>query len=145
MNWPERNEAARFLVLCPDPRAHHTKEAVATAEFFAKVLGGKDVLGPVWNTLGVTRYRAGDWRGAITALEKSAKQGGESPDLLFFLAMAHARLGDKEKARQLYDKAVAGMDKNKPQEELRHFRAEAAALLGIEQQPKGKETSPRKE
>jgi hypothetical protein len=50
----------------------------------------------------------------------------------FFLAMAHWQLGEKDEARKYYDKAVAWMDKNKPDdEELRRFRAEAAALLGV--------------
>ena len=58
-------------------------------------------------------------------------QGGDATDW-FFLAMAHERLGAKDKARQCYAKAIAWMDKNKPQdEELRRFRAEAAALLAI--------------
>ena len=60
--------------------------------------------------------------------------------------MAHWQLGDKKQARQWYDKAVSWMDKNKPQDdELRRFRAEAEALLGIPEkpQPKAKEVQPR--
>ena len=41
--------------------------------------------------------------------------------------------GDKEQARLWYDRAVQWMEKNQPQDkELPRFRAEAAALLGIE-------------
>ena len=48
----------------------------------------------------------------------------------FFLAMAHWQVGEKDKARQWYAKAVAWMDKNKPTDaELTRFRAEAKALL----------------
>jgi hypothetical protein len=59
------------------------------------------------------------------------RKGGDSFDF-FFLAMAHWQLNDKDKAREWYDQAVAWMDKNAPQnEELKRFRAEAAALLGL--------------
>ena len=51
----------------------------------------------------------------------------------FFLAMAHWKLGEKEKARELYDQAAQWMDKNQPKnEEFRRFRAEAEELMGIE-------------
>jgi uncharacterized protein HemY len=87
----------------------------------------------IWNTLGAAHYRAGDWKAAITALERSMelRQGGDAFDW-FFLAMARWQVGDKEQARQWYDKAVLWMERNRPQDdELRRFRAEAAALLGI--------------
>jgi phosphatidylserine/phosphatidylglycerophosphate/cardiolipin synthase-like enzyme len=86
-----------------------------------------------WNTLGAAQYCAGDWKAAVTALEKSTtlRQGGDSFDW-FFLAMAHYQLAQKVEARRWYDKAVEWMDKNKPQDpELRRFRAEAADLLGL--------------
>jgi hypothetical protein len=58
--------------------------------------------------------------------------------------MAHWRLGDKEQARKWYGRAVQWMEKNQlPREELRQellrFRAEAAELLGIKNQPTAKE------
>jgi hypothetical protein len=92
-----------------------------------------------WNTLGVAHYRAEHWKEAIEALTKSMElQKGklESFDT-FFLAMAHWRLDEKEKARQWYDRAVQWMEKNKDQlggnkqwlEELRRFRAEAKERL----------------
>ena len=46
--------------------------------------------------------------------------------------MARWQLGEKDKARTWFDKAVKWMDKNQPtKEELPHFRREAAELLGI--------------
>ena len=86
-----------------------------------------------WNTLGAAHYRAGDWKAAIEALTKSMElgKGGDSTDW-FFLAMAHWQLGDKTQARSWYDKAVPWMEKNQPKnEELIRFRAEAAALLEV--------------
>jgi hypothetical protein len=81
-------------------------------------------------------YRAGDWNGSIEALEKSmALQkeplGGDSYQW-FFVAMARWQMGQKDEARRWYDRAVAWMDKNNPQNgELKRFRAEATALLGL--------------
>ena len=86
-----------------------------------------------WNTLGAARYRDGDWKAAIDALTKSMERsnGGDGNDW-FFLAMAHWQLGDKPQGRSWYDKAVPWMEKNQPKnEELIRFRAEAAALLGV--------------
>ena len=87
-----------------------------------------------WNTLGVAQYRAGDWKAAITALDKSMelRKGGDSFDW-FFLAMAHYQLGDKKEAGKWYDQALEWEEKNQPKnEELVRFRAEAKDLLKIE-------------
>ena len=63
------------------------------------------------------------------------RQGGSSADW-FSLAMAQWPLGEKEQARKRFHQAVLWMDKNQPQDaELRRFRAEAAALLGMQDAP----------
>ena len=87
-------------------------------------------------TLGTARYRTGDWKGAIADLEKAI--GLSNPyhpynaTNGFFLAMAHWHLGEKDKARTWFDKAVQWMDKGLPENtDLKRFRAEAAELLGI--------------
>jgi Flp pilus assembly protein TadD len=91
--------------------------------------------GGFWNTLGVAQYRNGDCKAAIEALNKSvqlSKEGDSNSFDFFFLAMAHWQQGEKDKARAWYEKAVAWMDKNRPQdEELKRFRSEAMALLGL--------------
>jgi tetratricopeptide (TPR) repeat protein len=103
--------------------------------------------GYIWNTLGVAHYRNGNWREAVVALDKAMQHGsgGDSVDR-FFLAMAHWRLGDKEQARQWYALGVHWMEKNEQhsmveelRQELTRFRAEAAKLLDIEEQPRAKE------
>jgi tetratricopeptide (TPR) repeat protein len=90
-----------------------------------------------WRTLGTARYRTGNWKGAIADLEKAVGlRGSDNPNAAtdgFFLAMAHWQLGEKEKAREWFDKSVQRMDRTTPENsELKRFRAEAAALLGIE-------------
>jgi len=103
-------------------------------EFARKAVELASEDGNVWSTLGVAQYRAGDWKESINALQKSKdlRKGGDSVDW-FFLAMAHGQLGHKDEARRSYDRAVAWMDRNNPDDEdLRRFRTEAAELLGIE-------------
>ena len=52
------------------------------------------------NTLGVVQYRAGRNAEAVTSLEASLAAGHGQSDAfdLFFLAMAHHRLGHREEA-----------------------------------------------
>ena len=56
--------------------------------------------------------------------------GGGSYNL-FFLAMTYWHQGNKNDAREMYDRAVAWTDKHKPKDpELREFPRGAATLLG---------------
>jgi uncharacterized protein HemY len=89
--------------------------------------------GAYWNTLGVAQYRMGEWDAAVTALEKSMELGsGHDSFNLFFLAMAHWHLGQKEKALDWYRQAVEWMNVHSPKdEELLRFRVEAEELLGV--------------
>jgi tetratricopeptide (TPR) repeat protein len=79
----------------------------------------------------MAHYRNGDDKAAVAELEMAMnlQAGGSSFDW-FFLAMAHWRLGDCDKARTWFDRAVTWMDSHKPHDqELRRFRAEASAML----------------
>jgi tetratricopeptide (TPR) repeat protein len=119
---------ARLLASSTDPKVRNASRAVELAK---KAVESSPKGGHLWNALGIAQYRFGDHKAAIAALEKSMelRKGGDSFDW-FVLAMAHWKLGEKDKAREWYDKAVEWMDKNEPNnEELRRFRAEAAELL----------------
>jgi eukaryotic-like serine/threonine-protein kinase len=130
-----RNDLAWFLATCPDEELRDLNEA---ERLMAGVVEAAPRICGYWNTLGVVHYRKGHWREAAQALEKSTSlhpQGGDSFDW-FFLAMAHYRLGDKERAHTWYKKAIAWMETNQQGlEELTRFRAEAAALLGMDIHP----------
>jgi tetratricopeptide (TPR) repeat protein len=146
--FPLFNAMARFYATCPDKQFRNPAEAVELAKQAVEEIAKfarrtpRDE-GDCWKTLGVAQYRAGDWKAAVAALEKAMqfRNGGDGTDW-FFLAMAHWQLGEKEQARQHYDKAVEWMKKNRPNdEELRRFQAEAADLLGI-QDPQAAELLP---
>ena len=128
------NLLAWFLASCPESRLRDPAWAVKLAK---NAVDRAPKAGHVWNTLGLADYRTGAWDEAIEALSRSVElTSGGLPADWFFLAMAWWQKGDKEKARSWYEKAVQGMEKNKSQDEdLSRFRAEAAALLGVTEDP----------
>jgi tetratricopeptide (TPR) repeat protein len=130
------NQLAWSLATCPVLRFREPAQAVALARKAVEISTRGDLAGR-WNTLGVALYRAGDWEAAIAALEKSL--GFERGDEAFndlFLAMAQWQLGQRDKARAWYDKAVVWMEtKERGNRELVRFRAEAASLLGMDNVP----------
>jgi tetratricopeptide (TPR) repeat protein len=134
-----------YFVTCVDPQLRDAGRAVELAR---KGVEAVPEHSDVRLTLGIAHYRTGDWQATVENMNKSIqlqKDGGDSRQL-FFLAMAHWQLGEKDEAGQLYNRAVEWMEKNQPDnDELRRFRAEAAELLGISEQPDGKEVSPLKE
>ncbi len=131
------NALAWLLATCPDSKVRDPVRAVALAKRAVELAPGT---GNFWNTQGVAHYRAGDWKAARAALEKSMnlRAGGDAFDFLF-LAMAHRKLGNQDEARKCYDQAVRWLEENHktlkqdPQyaEELRRFRSEAEEVLEL--------------
>jgi tetratricopeptide (TPR) repeat protein len=86
----------------------------------------------IWLTLGLAYYRNGDWRSAVSALEKSCQvrpPTGNDHDY-FALAMAHWQLGHKAEARRYYNKAIAWNVERSLKPENAPLYAEATRLLG---------------
>jgi serine/threonine-protein kinase len=123
------NELAWILATSPEPGLRDSALAVR----FAKQAVATQQESPDFrNTLGVALFRNGDDKAAIAELETSMslRTGGDGRDWCF-LAMAHWRLGDRDKARSWFQRAVEWIDKYKSHdEELRRFRAEAEEMLG---------------
>jgi tetratricopeptide (TPR) repeat protein len=123
-------QLAWLLATCPDPMYRDPAQALEVANRAVELIPAN---GNAWNAVGVARYHSGDWKGAIEALRKGndLPHGGRGSDF-FYLAMSHIQLGEKDQAREWYDKAVQRTDKYEPQNEvLGRYGAEAAALHGI--------------
>jgi serine/threonine protein kinase/tetratricopeptide (TPR) repeat protein len=129
-NIPQLNDLAWVLATSTDPKVREPARAVVLAEDVVRLA---PTVGPYWYTLGVARYRVGNWKGALAALEKSMdlSKGPDAYDCLF-LAMTHWQLGNKDEARKWYDNAAEWIEKNNPKiEQLSRFQSEAEELLGI--------------
>ena len=125
-----QNNLAWTLVTCTDKRLRNPSRALELAK---RAVGLDKNGGACWNTLGVALYRNGEWKDAIAALQKSIAIRGYSSFDGFFLAMAHAQLGQRDEAERQCDRAIRWMQQVKPNdEELRLFRVEAARLLKVE-------------
>jgi hypothetical protein len=121
------NDLAWLWANHPDPACRDPAAAVATARWMVEECPDADVY---WNTLGVAYYRACDYTSAAAALNRAtALSGGTAFDDVF-LAMAHARLGDLEKARRELAQAMVRRERDYPgHPELAGFCAEAQFVL----------------
>lgn len=123
------NDLAWLLATTPDHATRDADRAILMAE---RATREAPQMASCWNTLGVARYRVGDEKGAVEALERSIQlgpPGGTAFDLLV-LAMAFHRLGDIHGARDAYDRGVAWADRHRPGHPvLALFREEARELL----------------
>src|SRR5262249_38418190 len=135
-----QSRLANFLATCPEAKYRDAGRAVELAKKAVDQAPGSRLY---WANLGLAHYRAGDWKAAITALEKALKlkdeptpvTSADAPFLTpgatgFVLAMAHWKAGNKGDARGWYNAAVQWMDRflannEQLQEQLRRFRAEA--------------------
>ncbi len=122
---------AWLLATCPDAKLREPAQAV---ELATKAVDLAPANAGLWRILGVAQYRAGHWKAASIALQKSVElSGGGASSDWFFLAMAHWQAGDKEQARKWQEGAMKWMEKNKvDDQEVLAVRAEAAQLLGVE-------------
>ncbi len=122
------NDLAWLLLTAPDRRPRDISRAILLAE---KAVERAPECGAYRNTLGIAYFRAGDWKAAIAALERSIEfgAGGTSFDY-FFLGMAYWWQGDEAQAHHRCARAEEWMERNGPEhEDLLRFRAEAIALL----------------
>ena len=124
------NDLAWLLATAPEPSKDDAARALALAEEAVRVSSDRDSL---WNTLGVARYRAGDWAGSIEALERSAvaSPGGTGTAFdHYFLAMAWCRLQHLDQAGEWLERGKAWVARHRPDHStLARFRDEAEELL----------------
>jgi tetratricopeptide (TPR) repeat protein len=124
------NDLAWLLATDPDPRVHDPSQALMLAEEAVRSSGDHEAS---WNTLGVTRYRVGDWAGAIEALERSALASIDGLGTAFdhyFLSMAWCRLQHEGQAREWLERGIAWTARHRlGHPPLERFREEAESLL----------------
>jgi tetratricopeptide (TPR) repeat protein len=131
------HQLAWLLATCPDVKLRDPSRAVELARKAVQLAPQE---ANHWTTLGTAHYRAGDWKAAVAALDKS-RELDKAPAALtwLFLAMTHRKLGHDGEARQAYDKALRWLEQNKetlaqhkPQlEALRRIQSEAEAVLEL--------------
>ncbi len=162
-----RNQLARLLSRADRsmaiPTALPSPDRQRAVELALEAVGFAPQRAAFWNTLGIARYRAGDWNEAIEALHRSEKlddKGNFFSFNAFFLAIAHHAAGDSEKANQWLKKAVEWTDRVFQEEEgggtpvpwnrrltLNLLRSEAETLLNVAhtgEQPNSKAENARK-
>ncbi len=128
-NATANNDAAWASISDPDDPWFDPKAGLTLARK-AVELDSKNWM--FWNTLGVAAFRDRDWTTALDALTKSIGLTGGKPHDWFFLAMTHWNQGNRDYARQSFDKGVAALKKEPTEDpDLPRFHAEAAALLGL--------------
>jgi tetratricopeptide (TPR) repeat protein len=139
------NNLAWLLATCPKMEVRDSHEAVRLAR---SAIAREPATGTYWNTLGVALYRDGELDAAHDALSQSMQLRGDGGDSFdwFFLAMIDQKQGRKEKAREVYEKAVkwyhADPDPAANGEELYRFEVEAAETLGLPK-PSPRPSAPR--
>lgn len=130
-----RNVLAWLLATCAEVELRDASRAVALASEAVKIT---PLSAENWNTLGTAHYRSGDYRAAITAVNRAValRRRDDSFDW-FVLAMAHWKLRDKDQARKCYDEGLRRIQTNRRDRgELSRFQSEAAELLEIKKKDK---------
>jgi tetratricopeptide (TPR) repeat protein len=122
------NDLAWLLVTSPELAVRDPLLALSLA---SKATEAHPECGTYWNTLGAVQYRTGDYTAAITTLDHVMTLGAAGTAFdHFFLAMAHAQLGNRERAQHYFEEAMLWMELHAPRHtELLRLRQEAAALL----------------
>lgn len=122
------NDLAWLLANAPDPSVRDVNHALALATKAAETQPGCSVY---WNTLGVAHYRAGDFKAAVAALDRTITvgDGGTVFDHVF-LAMAHAQLGNQDESRRWLALAMFKKERDYPgHPELTSFCNEAHSVI----------------
>jgi serine/threonine protein kinase/Flp pilus assembly protein TadD len=128
---------AWLLAMCPEAKL---RDPVRAVELARKAVQLAPKNGDCWSTLGMAHYRAGDWKAAVDAFDKSMElRAGRDAFEAFVLAMTHRKMGDPTEARNWYDGAVRWVENNAPAlekdptlaKDLRRIRSEAEEVLEL--------------
>jgi tetratricopeptide (TPR) repeat protein len=96
------NRSAWLFATSDNPGERDPAKAVELAQKATALKPGNAYY---WNTLAVARFRAGDWQAVLNALDKSEELApGEYAYKAFFRAMASWQLGERDTARDCYQR-----------------------------------------
>jgi tetratricopeptide (TPR) repeat protein len=124
------DSVARFFASCPIPRFRDPSLALELASRAARRFPQCSMLR---STLGLARFRTGDWKGAILDLNAARTLGNTNGDPVdwFLLAMAHHQVGEKADARACYEHAAGSISAVAHGRQWSQLNREASTLLGI--------------
>jgi tetratricopeptide (TPR) repeat protein len=123
------NNLAWRLATVADVQLRNPKEAMELAQQAVR-LDPKPWVH--WNTLSVACSRAGEWQEALRAREEAIRRDDKGSRMCWNglgMTVIRWQLGQKEEARQAYDRVA---EESRKYPGLQEFRQEAAELLGIE-------------
>jgi tetratricopeptide (TPR) repeat protein len=125
-----RHVLAWFRAICPVQEFRGGAEAVRIAR---RLVEEKPTASEYQLTLGAACIGAGDWHGAVAALERRQPELGSTAVLAnLLLAHAYRQLGREEEARNRYQVALSWLEQHPNHTlELGRIRAETEAILGI--------------
>jgi tetratricopeptide (TPR) repeat protein len=126
-----KNAVAWHLSTCPLVEFRDPARAVALAH---AAVATRPSVGQFWTTLGVALFRNESWEEATLALETAnhLQIGRNDPIPLYFLAIAYWRIGEIERANELFDQAVTFEQQIQVWSHLnKRYRDEAARILGV--------------
>jgi serine/threonine protein kinase len=123
---------AWLLATCPDSHVRDPGRAATLAtRWVEQAPEDQDAL----RLLGAAQYALGDYQSAARTLTKAAATPGSGlwgEELKLTQALAHGRLGERERARACYDEALALLNKSQWwTAEVRRLCAEAEQVLGL--------------
>ena len=114
-----------MLATCPLPHLQDRARAVELAEVAAADSPGNRM---EWRILGIARYRNGEYRDALTALERG--DVGVLPEFAYYRALAHAQLDEREVAQAMLEEGERRQEKLQWRSpDLEELRNELGALL----------------
>jgi eukaryotic-like serine/threonine-protein kinase len=124
------DSVARFFTSCPILRFRNPTQALELASRAARRFPQS---GTLRSTLGLARFRAGDWKGAILDLNEARTLDNTDGDAVdwFVLAMAHHQAGEKADARASYEHATGSVSAVAHGRQWSQLHREASTLLGI--------------
>ena len=115
--------------------AHHNQAPAYAVELACRAIALQPEAVFAWHTMGIARYRAGQWQEAIAALKKANELEHDKGLAFngFFLAMAFHQQGEHEQARSWYDRSVRWLaDHDVKDQNAVRYRDEAATVCGVQ-------------